>query len=137
MSTILLVEDNAADVNLLRMALQDASLDCDLVVFADGAEIINHIRKSDSAFPPSVPDLVILDLNLPKSNGLEVLAVIRDCQAFANVPVAVLSSSSSARERAQLAAFHICEFIVKPPDLDAYMNIGRIVRGLLNEPTAL
>jgi chemotaxis family two-component system response regulator Rcp1 len=133
MPTIFLVEDNAADVDLFRMALQDACVECDLVLFEDGSEVIDHVRKSDSASLRSAPDLIVLDLNLPKSDGLEVLQVIRDAPGFAQVPVAVLSSSSSARERAKLAAFHIREFIVKSPDIEEYLNIGKIVRNLLNE----
>jgi CheY-like chemotaxis protein len=133
MRTIFLVEDNAADVDLFRMALEDASVECELVVFEDGRAIIDHIRRPDSARPRSAPDLIVLDLNLPKSDGLEVLQVIRDTPAFANAAIVVLSSSSSARERVTLAAFRVREFIAKPPDLEEYLKIGKTVRNLLNE----
>jgi CheY-like chemotaxis protein len=133
MPTIFLVEDNGTDVELFRLALQEAGVDCDLVLFEDGGEIIDHIRRPDSALSRSAPDLIVLDLNLPKSSGLEVLQVIREAPSFANVPIAVLSSSSSPRERAKLSAFKIREFIVKSPDLDAYLKVGSTVRTLLDE----
>lgn len=133
MPTIFLVEDNVADVELFRMALEDASVQCDLVVFGDGRQAIDYILNPDSALPPSPPDLIILDLNLPKHDGLEVLQVLRGAPAFAKVSIVVLSSSSSSRERTKLAAFNIREFIAKPSDIDAYLSIGRIVANLLDE----
>jgi CheY-like chemotaxis protein len=133
MPTVFLVEDNAADVELFRMALQEAQVECDLVLFEDGRRIIDHIREADATLLGSVPDLIMLDLNLPKNNGLEILHVMRDTQVFAAVSIVVLSSSSSPRERAKLIAFNIREFIVKPADLEQYLNIGKIVRRLLEE----
>ena len=73
----------------------------------------------------------MLDLNLPKNDGLDVLRALRGKAEFAKVAIAVLSSSSSNRERAGLAEFNVCEFIAKPPDLEEYLSIGTIVRGLL------
>lgn len=133
MSKIFLVEDNPADVELLRMALNDASVECDLVLFEDGREVIDRIRNSDWSIPQSTPDLMILDLNVPKNDGLEILQVIRETPALASVPIAVLSSSSSVHERARLAAFQIHKFIAKPPDLEEYLKIGKVVRNLLDE----
>jgi CheY-like chemotaxis protein len=133
MPTIFLVEDNATDVELFRLALREACVDCELVLFEDGGEIIDYILQPEAGLRRARPDLIMLDLNLPKNNGLEVLQVIRQARSFAEVPVAVLSSSSSPRERAKLAAFNIREFIVKSPDLDAYLNVGAIVRALLEQ----
>lgn len=129
---VFLVEDNKADVELFRLALKEECVECEMVLFQDGSEIVSYIQKSIPGTPGYAPDLLVLDLNLPKIDGLEILQLIRDSELFANVPIAVLSSSSSARERAKLAAFNICEFIVKPPDLDEYLQIGKIVRGLLD-----
>lgn len=128
MPTILLIEDNAADVELFRMALEEAHVDCSLVVFEDGGEAIQHIRNA-----ADTPDLIVLDLNVPRNDGIEILQVIRAAPLFANVSIAVLSSSSSPREKAKLAAFHIREFIVKPADLEEYLKIGGIVGNLLRE----
>ena len=131
MTTLFLVEDNPADVQLFRMALDDAGVECNLVVFEDGGEVIEYVRKTDPARPQAKPDLMILDLNLPKNDGLEILEILRDTPLYADVSIVVLSSSSSVRERAKLAAFQVREFIAKPPDLQEYLNIGKIVRNLL------
>jgi CheY-like chemotaxis protein len=133
MPTIFLVEDNATDVELFRLALREACVDCELILFEDGGEIIDYLLEPDGALPRARPDLIMLDLNLPKNSGLEVLQAIRQAPSFADVRVAVLTSSSSPRERAKLAAFNVREFIVKLPDLDAYLNVGWIVRALLEE----
>ncbi len=133
MPTLFLVEDNAADVELFRMALQSAALGCELVIFDDGREIIDYIREHNSTPPQAIPDLILLDLNLPKIDGVEVLQAIRNTPGFAHVPFVVLSSSSSFRERDKLAAFQILEYIVKPADLDEYLNIGETVRRLLHQ----
>lgn len=115
------------------MALEEHCVDCDIVVFADGSQLLDHMRKSGSGLQDLAPDLLLLDLNLPKMDGLEILQSIRETPAFATVPVAVLSSSSSTRERAQLEAFNIRTFITKPSDLDKYLEIGEIVRNLLDQ----
>lgn len=133
MSAIFLVEDNQADVELFRMALQKAGVDCTLIVFEDGPEFVNHIRRADSSDPTSSPDLLVLDLNLPKTDGIDLLELIRQTPFCATIPIAVLSSSSWARERAQLAVFQICKFITKPPDLEEYLTIGTVIRDLLEE----
>jgi len=134
---LFLVEDNAADVDLLRLALQHAGVDCDLVVFTNGREVIDHILHNAGPSPQSVPELIILDLNLPKLEGLEVLRLIRDTPGFANVPVAVLSSSSSPRDRDKLSELRIAEYIVKPADLDEYLRIGETVQKLLQRGNSL
>jgi CheY-like chemotaxis protein len=72
-------------------------------------------------------------LNLPRYDGIEILEAMRANRAFADVPVAVLSSSSSPRDRARIEAFHIGRYITKPPNLDEYMRIGLIVKQLLEE----
>ncbi len=133
MPAIFLVEDNPPDVELFRMALEDACVECDLVVFEDGGEVLEHIANTTFGPDHPPPDLIMLDLNLPKNDGLEILQVIRDTSAMAEVPIVVLSSSSSPRERAKLAAFRIREFLVKPPDLEEYLKIGKVVRDVLAE----
>jgi CheY-like chemotaxis protein len=131
MNRILLIEDNPADVALLRLAFKSAQLDCELTVIEDGAEAMTYVRGGRA------PDLVVLDLNLPKNDGIEVLEVIRDAPQYAHVPVAILSSSSPARERAKLAPFAISRFITKPPDLDEFLQIGSTLKSVLeNAPRA-
>lgn len=129
---ILVVEDNPNDVELLRMALEEADLDCDLTVIEDGGDALEFVRGRAAA---EAPDLAILDLNLPRRDGVEVLNGMRSNPALSEVPVAVLSSSALPRERARVEALHVRRYIQKPSDLDEFLKIGRAVRELLGEPS--
>ncbi len=82
-----------------------------------------------------MPDLAILDLNVPKNDGLEILEAIRTSRRFAQLPVAVLSSSSSPRERANMERFKIRQYMTKPSDLDEFLKIGTMVKNLLSTNT--
>jgi two-component system, chemotaxis family, response regulator Rcp1 len=128
---ILLVEDNPADVDLLRRALAHAGLDCELTVIDDGADALALVRQGGES--AGGLDLAILDLNLPKHSGMEVLAEIRSSRVFANLPVIVLSSSSSLPDRARSEGFGVRKYIVKPPDLEEFYKIGHDVKELLVE----
>lgn len=125
---LLVIEDSPADVVLLRRALAMAELDCDLTVVDDGAEALALFRQGSET---RVPDLAIVDLNLPKHSGLEVIAQMRANPAFADVPVVIMSSSSAPRDRSSLEKFRIRRYIVKPADLDEFMRIGWQIRELL------
>jgi CheY-like chemotaxis protein len=133
---ILLVEDNPGDIQLLKMALAAAQVDCQLTVVSDGREALDFVAQRGKYSDTTPPHLAILDLNLPKNDGLEILEAMRENEAFREVPVAVLSSSSSPRERARVERFRIGRFIAKPPDLDEYLKIGLIIKGLLAENDA-
>ena len=128
---ILVIEDNPADVALFRLALESADVECELTVIEDGAEALEFIRQLDNSLPSAIPSLTILDLNLPKTDGFEILQAMRAERVFAGVPVAVLSSSSSPRERARIDVFQVEQYITKPADLDEFMKIGQIVKSLL------
>ena len=134
MKTVFLIEDNAADVDLFRMALDSACVECQLVVFGDGCEVIDYIRPANGAPPQNVPDLVVLDLNLPKNDGVEILQIMRKLPAFASVSIVVFSSYFSNGERATLSDLGIRGFITKPPDLEEYLSIGQTVSKLLDNP---
>ena len=132
MPWIFLAEDNAADVELFRMALAEAGVECDLRVFEDGLQITEFVHGVQEIGGSQVPDLIVLDLNLPKIDGLEVLQTLRQLSTFQAVPILVLSSSASLRDRDKLAACNIAGYVVKPPHLDEYMKIGQAVRNLLD-----
>lgn len=133
MQSIFLVEDNAADVELFRMALQEACVDCKLTVFDDGLQITEAVNCIQADNNSSVPDLIIVDLNLPKIDGVEVLQRIRYVPRFESVPIVVMSSSSSFRDRDKLVGCNIVDYIVKAADLDEYLKIGETVRNLLEK----
>lgn len=128
---ILLVEDNSADVFLLRKALQLAELDFDLVVIEDGAEALRFIRAEGIHAGRAVPHLAVLDLNLPKNEGTEVLATLRQTAAFADVPVVITSSSSLPSDRSKTEQYRVERYITKPPDLARFLEIGVILKEVL------
>jgi CheY-like chemotaxis protein len=133
---VLVVEDNPADVELLRYALVSAGVDCELTVIDNGGDALAFFAQRGDYANSTPPDLAILDLNLPRYDGIEILEAMRANGKFSNVAVAVLTSSSSPRDRARIEAFHIARYIIKPPDLDEYMRIGLIVREILGEKRA-
>jgi two-component system, chemotaxis family, response regulator Rcp1 len=125
---LLVIEDNPSDVDLLRRALASAAVDCQLTVIDDGAEALALFRPGAAT---EVPDLAIIDLNLPKHSGLEVIEKMRANPKFAEVPVVIMSSSSAPRDRSSLEKFRIRKYIVKPADLEEVMRIGWQIRELL------
>ncbi len=128
---VLLVEDNPGDVYLIKMALAEHHLDCELVEATDGRSALSMIRGGLSG----VPDLAILDLNLPFHSGREVLQAIRSDPAWSNVPVLIFTSSSSPTDRFDLGALGATIFLQKPSNLDDFLAVGARVRHLM-APTA-
>jgi CheY-like chemotaxis protein len=129
---ILVVEDNPGDVMLLQMALESAGVACELTVIGDGGEALARVRQMGSAGAAAL-DLAILDLNLPKNDGIEILAGLRGNPWFAGVPVVILTSSSSPRELARIKGLQVARYITKPLDFEDYLKIGLILKDLLAE----
>ncbi len=127
---LLLIEDNPADVALLRRALAGAVLDYRLTVVDDGADAMALFRPGGAIL---AADLAIVDVNLPKHSGLEVIEQMRANPVFAEMPVVILSSASAPRDRAMMDRFRIKRYIVKPADLDQFMRIGWQIKELLTE----
>ena len=129
---ILVIEDNPADVQLLELALSEAGIAADLMTFADGASAMTWIAScSDATSSGPCPDLAIVDLNLPKYDGLELLNALRRSGGLANVPALVMSSSTSPRDEARVRSLPNTEYLVKPADLDAYAEVGAAIGRLL------
>ena len=125
---LLVIEDNPADVVLLRRALAGAGLDYQLTVINDGAEALALFRPGSAIL---TADLAIVDMNLPKHSGLEIIEQMRANPAFAEMPVVILSSSSAPRDRSMMDRFRVKRYIVKPADLDEFMRIGWQIKELL------
>ena len=125
---ILLGEDNPADVYLIRQALDENGIHYRLQVATHGGELI----KIFSTKPTQVPDLIVLDLNLPRHDGLEILRLIRDNQDLARVPVVILTSSDSPKDRVAASVFGADCYICKPSNLDEFMAIGKTFQTLLS-----
>jgi two-component system, chemotaxis family, response regulator Rcp1 len=125
---VVLVEDNPADVFLVREALRAQEIDFSLTCYADIPEAMRGL--SDESVVP--PDVLLLDLNLPRGDALQLLTVLREFPRFATVPIAVLTSSQSPRDREEAARMGVQSFINKPPSLDEFLQqVGGAVAGLL------
>ena len=133
---ILLVEDNTADVYLFRKALLGVELNFELTVIEDGSTAIAFVRGEGEYAGSPVPDLAVLDLSLPKNDGIQVLEAIRATKRFANVPVVITSSSPSPPARLKDEHLQVVRYVMKPPDLEDFLQIGKALKGILRQSKA-
>ena len=131
MTRILVAEDNPADVYLLREALSLEGKHVELTVVTDGEQALKYVERKGEFEKAGTPDLVVLDLNLPKSDGSDVLRCIRGTASYAGIPVVVLTSSDSPRDRKTIESLGADCFITKPSDLDEFLSLGRTLMGFL------
>ncbi len=129
--TIILVEDNPADVLLFREALASNAVDPRLYIARDGDEGIRLLDKIDSAGIPC-PDLIVLDLNLPRRSGFEVLSRVRSSRRCGETPVVILSSSAAATDRDRAARLGASSYIRKPSTLSEFLSIGARLKEILS-----
>jgi len=127
--TLLLVEDSAADVYLVREALRWEGLVVELQVAEDGEAATQILDRAES----EPPDLALVDLNIPRKTGIEVLEQIRRSPRCKAIPVIVISSSDSAADRQRAFAAGAVEYFHKPSTLDEFLSLGRLVRALCPE----
>jgi len=125
---ILLAEDNIGDVLLVKRALREYEIPHELHVVQDGGEAIDYVSRMGKPGGDPCPDLVLLDLNLPKADGAQVLTAFRKRPECAQTPVIVVTSSNAQRDRDFMAKLGIACYFRKPSDLDEYMQLGGIVR---------
>lgn len=126
-----LVEDSEADELLMRAALKLDGLDCEFQVSPDGEKAIEYIEALDSGEAWHRPDIVLLDLNLPRKGGARVLEKIRHSVACARVPVVVVTSSDSPGDKTQVSRLGATRYFQKPLDLVEFMKLGPLVRDVL------
>jgi len=127
---VLLVEDNSADVDLTLIALRDAVVDSRISVVTDGEEALAFLKRTGHYADAPSPDLVLLDLNLPKADGFEVLQEMKADPHLRTVPVIVMSGSDRAEEQARAYRLQAAAYLVKPPDKDKYFAAVRSVKEL-------
>jgi CheY-like chemotaxis protein len=120
---VLLVEDNPGDVQLTRIALEDSKISVNLNVVVDGVEAMAFLRKQEKYAKMHTPDIILLDFNLPRKDGREVLAEIKADHTLKRIPVVVLTTS--AAEEDVLKAYNLCAncYITKPVDFDQFVRI--------------
>jgi DNA-binding response OmpR family regulator len=133
---ILVIEDNDSDVFLLERALNKQDFRFELVHLLNGGEALAFIRRQGAYADAAIPDLILLDLNLSKYSGEDILREIRSATHLGGVPVCVWSSSRSPRDEALLKDLGVRQFITKPSGLDQFMEIGKILKDLLAAPKA-
>jgi CheY-like chemotaxis protein len=124
---ILLVEDNAADVRLTREALKDAKVHNQLHVAADGVEAMALLRREGRHAGAPRPDLVLLDLNLPKKDGREVLEEIKQDPGLQNIPVVILTTSQAEEDVLRSYQLRANAFVTKPVDLERFLEVVRSI----------
>jgi CheY-like chemotaxis protein len=128
---ILLVEDNSADVYLFRKALTAAGLNFELTVIEDGGSGLAFVRGGGQYSASPVPDLAVIDLSLPKNDGIQILEALRASERFSDMPVVVASSSASPPARLKQDDLRVARYITKPPDLEAFLGIGLALKEIL------
>lgn len=128
---IWIAEDNAADVYLIEEALRRQAFTYRLATAGNGEEMLHMISTLEQNAAEMCPDLFLIDLNLPRRSGDEILAQIRQSSRCAHVPAIVITSSDSPRDRARARDLGASFYFHKPADLEKFMAIGGIVRHFL------
>lgn len=125
---ILLVEDSPADVLIAREALNEAKLRGIVHVAEDGVEALAFLRRQGCFSDAPRPDLILLDLNLPRMNGRELLAVIKSDPLLCTIPVVVLTTSSSDEDVRVSYGLHANCYVVKPVEFDRFVSAVQSIR---------
>jgi two-component system, chemotaxis family, response regulator Rcp1 len=122
---VLLVEDNPGDVRLMREALRSGNSTRKLDAVEDGEEALAYLRRRHPYTDAPRPDLIFLDLNLPRKDGREVLSEIKQDDKLRRIPVVVLTTSEAERDISRVYELHANCYVKKPTDLDEYMEVIR------------
>ena len=120
---ILLIEDNPGDVRLTQEAFKEGSMSINLKVKMDGVEAIKYLKNEDLDEEHIIPDLILLDLNLPKRDGREVLEEIKSDDTLKRIPVVVLTTSNEEQDILKSYNLHVNCYINKPVDFDKFFDI--------------
>jgi two-component system, chemotaxis family, response regulator Rcp1 len=124
---VLLAEDNRGDILLVEEALAHHGLEADLVVHRDGEEMLGTIVRIDAGELPC-PDVVLLDLNLPRLNGQQLLKRMRESPLCGRMPVIIVTSSDARQDREATSRLGASAYFRKPSDYDEFLQLGALVR---------
>jgi CheY-like chemotaxis protein len=122
----LLVEDNPGDADLIREVLETSRIAADIVVAVDGVQALAHLRGELPSFS-GIPDLILLDLNLPKMGGRQVLSEIKNDPRFKTIPVVVLTSSDAEQDIVKSYELGAACYVTKPLGLDSFQTVVRSI----------
>ena len=120
---ILLIEDNPGDVRLTQEAFKEGRMTINLSVVMDGVEAIRYLKKEGEYSEVTIPDLILLDLNLPKKDGREVLEEIKSDYDLKRIPVVVLTTSNAEQDILRSYNLHANCYINKPVDFDKFFDV--------------
>lgn len=126
-ANILLVEDNPGDVRLIQEAYRENKCCHQLHVVGDGEEAMCFLRKEENFSNAPRPDLILLDLNLPKKSGHEVLSEIKNDPFLKSIPVIIMTSSDSEQDMVKTSEQNMNGYVVKPANLDQLMEMFRSI----------
>ncbi len=126
--TILLIEDNPADVRLTQVALKEAEIENRMDVVGDGVAAIEYLRRQGNHTGAPRPDLILLDLNLPKKDGREVLAEIKQDRDLRTIPVVVLTTSRDDEDVLRSYQLHANCYVNKPVDLEQFLRTMKSIK---------
>ncbi len=133
MLKILLAEDNRGDVLLVKEALQHYRISYQLYLVRDGGEALQFMAHMGEHEDVPCPDVMLLDLNLPKADGTTVLAEFRKHPECAQTPVIVISSSDAPKDKARIESLGVARYFRKPSDLDEFLRLGQVIRQVMEE----
>ena len=128
---ILLVEDDLEDAGLTIEALNEGDVPCRVSLVRDGEEAMEFLRRQGKYARTPRPDVILLDLKLPKMGGREVLAAVRADDALTQIPVVVLTSSPTHREILENEHLHVADYMVKPVDMEQFLAVVKSIRRYL------
>ncbi len=124
---VLLVEDSPGDVRLTREAFKDAKVHINMNVAVDGAEAMEFLERSGKYADAPRPDLILLDLNLPKKDGREVLKEIKESTTLGSIPVVILTTSASEADILRSYRLHANCYITKPVNLEGFLEVVKSI----------
>lgn len=124
---ILLVEDHPGDVRLTREALRDAKVNNHMVVVPDGLEALALLKKDGKFAGAKRPDLILLDLNLPRMSGFEVLDILKTDSDLRSIPVVILTTSPVEEDIVRGYKLHANAYVTKPVDLDQFIKVIKAI----------
>jgi two-component system, chemotaxis family, response regulator Rcp1 len=134
---IVVIEDNDSDVYLLDRALKMQNFQFEMVHLLNGREALAFIRREGAYADATVPNLILMDLNLSKYTGEDILREIRGAKHLIGIPVCAWSSSQSAGDRSMLTNLGVAQFIAKPSGLDQFLAIGKLIKDMLTNSVAV
>lgn len=128
---MVVVEDSRTDVFLVREAVEAHHLDITLEIISDGEQAIAFLNRLNAGEDVVCPSLMLLDLNLPRISGLEVLARVRRNKRCADIPVVIMTSSDAERDRRESAALGATAYFRKPSGYEEFLKLGEVIREML------